>query len=192
MAVKSEFEVKKKNLSIKEARKFFENLDKYKATAGIHKEDGQKLAPYTDTRHKDVKLIKKAIWFEFGHKIVATMKDSHFKSYLTGEVFSLKPGKTYIQPPRPLIRMYLTKNWKDVKKSLPQEFKKGISGFKNKPETIFKQVADTAAFWQRSTIGLNELTPENSSMTIKYKGFDHPGFMTGQLLDNLKGKAGLK
>nr|DAS99112.1 MAG TPA: virion morphogenesis protein [Caudoviricetes sp.] len=192
MAVISEIVIKKKNISIKDIKKFYQKLDKYQATAGIHKDDGQKIAPYTDTRHKDVKLITKAIWFEFGHKIVATVKDSHFKSYLTGEFFSLKPGKTYIQPPRPLIRMYLTKNWKDVKKSLPQEFKKGISGFKNKPEGIFKKVADAAAFWQRSTIYMDELTPKNSSMTIKYKGFDHPGFMTGQLLDNLKGKAGLK
>lgn len=177
-------EYDKKDISTKNVVKFLKNLEKYQATAGVHKEDGQKMAPYTDTRHLDVKLIEKVKWFEFGRIIPAGGK---FKSYLTGEKFNIT--KDTQQPPRILIRLYVGPDVKKAQLAISQTFKKMIEGFKKSPMEIFKQVAEDAAFWQRSRIYLNEIKPKNKPLTIKYKGFDHPGFMTGQLVDNIKGKA---
>lgn len=179
---------KKKSMSRNQAKKYFENLTKLSATAGVHKEDGQKLAPWTDTRHQNVKLITKACNLEFGNEFTP-QRHTYFKSYLTGKFFKLRAFQTYIQPPRPFIRL---SNLRVAKKAITQTFKNLINGFKNTPNTIFKQVAENAAFWQRSRIETNELSPKNKPMTIEYKGFNHPGFMTGQLLDNIKGKVNQK
>ncbi len=177
-------EYNKKDVSSKNAAKFLKNLEKYVAKAGIQKEDAQKLAPYTDTRHLDVTIVEKAKWLEFGRIIPAGGK---FKSYLTGEDFDIRGDR--LQKPRIYLRLYLGSDKREAQTAISQSFKKMIEGLKKTPMEIFQQVADDAAFWQRSRIYLDKLKPRNKPDTIRYKGFDHPGFMTGQLLDNTKGKA---
>ena len=176
-------EYDKKDISAKNVAKFLKNLEKYVAKAGIQEEDAQKLATWTDTRHQDVKLVEKAKWLEFGRIIPPGGK---FKSYLTGEKFDIKTKR--FQPQRICFRLYAGPDKKQVQTAISQSFKKMIEGFKKSPMEIFKQVADDAAFWQHSRIYLDQLKPRNRPDTIRYKGFDHPGFMTGQLVDNIKGK----
>ena len=175
-------EYKKSDVSTKNLKKFFKKLSSHYVSVGVHRAEGQEVVNVSDG--KPFTMIENACIQEFGNT-QKVEKTRRFKSPFTGKWFYIKAGTIINIPPRVFVRIF-TKS-KKLQKELTKAFRDIIQNAKyNDPESVYEQLGNFAQIRMKQRVWFKEVKPKNANMTIEYKGFNHPLFMTGKLANAIK------
>lgn len=175
----------KRDTSLKELRKTYAVLNHSYATAGVHKEEGQKQIS------KGFRQVDNAVLQEFGG-VQRVQKTRRFK---VGDVWhSIKKGTIIVTPARVFIRTFLMH--KKARDLLSLEMKKQINLVKGNPKNVHKcwyNIGKFASDFMKMRIYSGQIKPALSQFTLtarQEQGItgDKPLYATGQLYKDIKNK----
>ena len=175
-----EISYKKQDISNEALKKFYKSLDKHFTTVGIHRKEGEKVINVHNG--KPFTMIKNACIQEFGTTYVVE-KTRRFKSPYTGKWFCLKAGTKIHIPPRVFVRIFTEKK---LQKKLTKEIKDIIkqNAYKD-ARTVYDEIGDYAKLTMKERFFKKQIKPKNSPMTVEYKGFNDPLYLTGQMMNSI-------
>lgn len=173
-------EFKKKDAKHGDIMKMYDKLAKHFVSVGVHKSEGSKVI--NKSNGKSFTIIQNACIQEFGNSQVVK-KTRRFKSPKTGKWFFIKKGTVLTIPPRIFVRVFSVDNEK--KKELTKKFKEYLQTYKF-AHPVYDNVGKWAKEVMKQRILSNQIKPDNAIMTIEYKGFNHPLYMNGKLVEAIK------
>lgn len=167
-------------------QQYVENLGKVKATVGVHAED-------STTDKYGVTTVKKAIWNEFGVEQWTAPRDYDFIK--NGIQYFVIKGQKFKIPARPFVRLYLhPKSILVIEREFAKNFDVMLR-FHNRltqplkaATTTMDNVGRKAKDEMKNLIKNGSTYKKNSAFTIEIKGFDHPLYETGDLLNSIDSK----
>ena len=168
-------------------QQYVENLGKVKATVGVHAEDSKK-------DKYGVTTVQKAIWNEFGVEEWTAKRDYDFIK--KGKQYFVSKGQKFKIPARPFVRLYIHPN---SVKIIQQELNRNMRTMLNfhgrltqplkAATTTMDNVGRKAKEEMKNLIKKGSpLYAPNSPFTVQIKGFDHPLYETGDLLNSIDSK----
>lgn len=178
---------KKGNVDIKDVKNLVKALKERDVTIGVHRAEGQKLNPETQTP-----VIKYACWNEFGTNHI-TKHEYNFVRH--GQKVVINKGSDISIPPRPFVRV---KNSSELRRAIKLWHRKiKFRLYKNLKNSTGGRVANELLgevgrlylhqMWHILQFGSNEHLP-NAPLTEYLKGFNHPLVDTGTLFKALRYK----
>lgn len=171
-------EYKKQDVTSKALKNFYKNLDRHNVTVGIHRAEGA-----VQIGNNNFTMIKNACIQEFGTTYTIE-KTRRFKSPYTGKWFYLKKGTVITIPPRVFIRIFTDKRLqKELTASLKQIIQQNM--YKN-PEQVYKEIGDYARLRMKERFLDKSIKPNNTAMTIAYKGSNDPLYLSGRMASSIK------
>ena len=166
-------------------QQYVENLGKVKATVGVHAEDSKK-------DKYGVTTVQKAIWNEFGTNNIAKRDYDFIKN---GKQYFIHRGDNLSIPARPFVRLYVHPKSVLV---IEREFAKNFDvmlRFHNRltrplkaATTTMDNIGRKAKEEMKNLIKNGNTYKKNSDFTVQIKGFDHPLYETGDLLNSIDSK----
>lgn len=172
----------KRDISTRKLKKIAQELNNSYLKCGVNKEEGGRVI-----NKSGFTQVQNASLQEFGGEQTVT-KTRRFMNRL-GEWFVIKAGTVLITPARVFIRIFTTSH--QFRNYLQFELRHTING-------LFKQKLNTKVFWNklglyaqttmRERITRRIVGPQNSEMTVEYKGYNKPLDAGGQLVEDIKYK----
>lgn len=177
---------KKGNVDIKDVKNLAKALASREVTIGVHKEEGAKLNPETNTP-----VIKYACWNEFGTNHITKYR---YKFVRHGKYVEIPQGSDISIPERHFVRVKNSEELRNAIKLWHRKIKKGL--YKNLSHKRSDGVANELLsevgrlylhqMWHILQSG-KDLEP-NAPLTEYLKGFNHPLVDTGTLFQSLRYK----
>lgn len=171
-----------RDISIPKLKKRTKELAGYEVKVGINKEEAKRVINKSGFTQLDNALLQ-----EFGGEQVVA-KTRRFKNSF-GKWFYIKAGTVIRTPARVFIRIFSTSH----KFRAYLQFE--LLGMFNR---YFRQRLGAKELWDktgiyardamRERITLGQVSPQNSDMTVEYKGRNKPLYSGGQLVDDIKHK----
>lgn len=172
----------KRDTNTRKLKRLAQELNQSVLKCGINKEEGRKVI-----NKSGFTQVENAVLQEFGGE--QTVRKTRRFMNRFGKWFVIKAGTVLITPARVFVRVFTTSH--QFRRYLSFELKDMINNF-------YRQKLDTPTFWRKlgkyvcetmkERITNRIVNPQNSEMTVEYKGYNKPLDAGGQLVDDIKSK----
>lgn len=172
----------KRDTNTRKLKRLAQELNRSYLKCGINKEEGSRVI-----NKSGFTQVQNATLQEFGGE--QTVKKTRRFMNRFGEWFVIKAGTVLITPARVFIRVFTTSH--QFRRYLQFELREMINRF-------FRQKLDAPSFWRKlgtyvcdtmkERITNRYVNPQNSEMTVEYKGYNKPLDAGGRMVDDIKYK----
>lgn len=172
----------KRDINTRKLKRIAQNLNHSYLKSGINKEEGSRVI-----NKSGFTQLQNAVLQEFGGK--QTVKNTRRFKNRFGEWFVIKAGTVLITPARLFIRIFTTSH--QHRNYLQFELRTMVNN-------LFRQKLDVLSFWQKLGVYVRDsmreritnrgVNPQNSKMTVEYKGYNKPLDAGGLLVDDIEYK----
>ena len=169
----------KRDINTRKLKKIAQGLNSSYVKSGINKEQGGRVIDKSGFTQ-----LQNAILQEFGG--MQTVKKTRRFMNRFGKWFVIKAGTVLITPARVFVRIFTTSHqhrrylqfelWEMVNKLFRQKIE---------PSTFWHKLGQYARDTMRERITSRHINPQNSKMTVEYKGYTKPLDAGGQLVEDV-------
>ena len=172
----------KRDINTRKLKRIAQDLNRSYLKSGINKEEGRRII-----NKSGFTQVQNAILQEFGGEQRVT-KTRRFMNRL-GEWFVIKAGTVLVTPARVFVRIFTTSH--AFRRYLQFELKETVNALyrqKLTPVNFWHRIGQYVQNTMRERITRRIVGPQNSEMTVEYKGYNKPLDAGGRLVNDIKYK----